>query len=113
MIRHFMLGGTDFKDSDRPEKSSGAIDLHLDETSKDYDFISASEKLSAQLKHLEKQIDRAIASGCVKTDVIHGKGYGKLKDAVHSFLKKHPQVKSFRIMNDRKHDGGATEVFFR
>jgi len=113
MIRQFMLGGTDLKDEKRGRKSKTEVDLHLDETTRSYDLLSGNEKLNTQLKHLEKQIDRAITNGCAKLDVIHGKGDGKLRDAVHSFLRNHPQVKSFHILNDRKHEGGATEVFFK
>ncbi|HXH17762.1 MAG TPA: Smr/MutS family protein [Chitinophagales bacterium] len=113
MLRHFMLGGTDFKDDDRQHKSKGEIDLHLDETAKEFDLISDREKLNAQLKHLEKQIDAALAGGCAKLEVIHGKGDGRLKETVHAFLKKHPHVKSFRVMNDKPHEEGATEVFFK
>lgn len=113
MIKHFMLGGVDYKDANISSKPVAEVDLHLDETSKEYDFLADSEKLNIQIKHLEKQIDRAIANGSKKIDVIHGKGGGKLKEAVSVYLKKHPQVKSFRLLTGKKHDGGATEVFFK
>lgn len=113
MIKHFMLGGVDLKDNNLSSGSKAEVDLHLDETSKNHDFLTAGEKLNIQIKHLEKQIDRAIARGSRKIDVIHGKGEGRLKEAVNDYLKKHPQVKSYRLLTDRKHDGGATEVFFK
>lgn len=114
LIRHFMLGGTDNKDAASvSKKAKGKIDLHLDETSRDYDILSDSEKLDAQLKHLEKQINRAIANGSHKTEVIHGKGAGKLKAAVQQYLKKHPLVKGYRVLDDKIHQGGATEVTFK
>jgi dsDNA-specific endonuclease/ATPase MutS2 len=113
MIRHFMLDGVDFKDAHSPSKPAAEVDLHLDETTKEYDFLSDGEKLNIQLRHLEKQIDRAIANGSKKIDVIHGKGEGRLKAAVDAYLKKHPQVKSFRVLTGKKHDGGATEVIFK
>ena len=114
LIRHFMLGGTDNKDARAySKKSTGNIDLHLDETSRDYDMLSDNEKLDIQLSHLEKQINRAIASGCHKIEVIHGKGAGKLKAAVEAYLKKHPSVKSYRLLEDKIHQSGATEVVFK
>jgi len=113
MIKHFMLDGVDFKDSNFSSKQAAEVDLHLDETSREYDLLSDGEKLNLQLKHLEKQIDRAIANGSKKIDVIHGKGEGRLKAAVDAYLKKHPQVRSFRVLSGQKHDGGATEVFFK
>lgn len=114
-IRHFMLGGTDNKDAQSFSKknSSAKVDLHLDETSPDYDMLTDSEKLDIQLKHLEKQINRAITSGNHKIEVIHGKGAGKLKAVVEAYLKKHPSVKSFRLLDDKVRQGGATEVFFK
>ena len=115
MIRQFMLGGIDHKDSSSSfkKKPAATVDLHLDETSSDYDMLSDNEKLDFQLKHLDKQISRAITGGAHSIEVIHGKGEGKLKDAVQAFLKKHPSVKSFHVLTDRRHDSGATEVFFK
>ncbi len=114
LLRHFMLGGTDNKDATAySKKSAGKVDLHLDETSNDYDLLSDNEKLDIQLKHLEKQINRAITSGCHKLEVVHGKGAGKLKGAVEALLKKHPAVKGFRTLDDRKHQGGALEITFK
>jgi dsDNA-specific endonuclease/ATPase MutS2 len=109
-----MLGGTENKDASySSKKPSGKVDLHFDETSADYDMLSDGEKLDMQLKHLEKQINRAIANGCHKLEVVHGKGAGKLKEAVDALLKKHPAVRSFRTLDDRKRQGGATEVVFK
>jgi len=114
LIRYFMLGGTDSKDAYvYSKKSSGKVDLHLDETSRGYAMLSDSEKLEIQLKHLEKQINRAITNGSHKIEVIHGKGAGKLKAAVEDYLKKHPSVKGYRLLDDKIHQGGATEVTFK
>lgn len=114
-IRHFMLGGTSDKDAqDFPKKKTTAkVDLHLDETTRGYDMLTDAEKLAAQLNHLEKQINRAITNGSHKIEVIHGKGSGKLKAAVEAYLKKHPSVKSFRLLEDKAHQGGAMEVVFK
>jgi DNA mismatch repair protein MutS2 len=113
MIRHFMLGGVEMKDARTPSSSMAEVDLHLDESSVDFDFLSDGEKLNLQMKHLEKQIDRALASGKSGIEVIHGKGEGRLLNAVNEYLKKHPCVKSHRLLTDKKHDGGATQVFFK
>ncbi|MDZ4845915.1 MAG: Smr/MutS family protein [Chitinophagales bacterium] len=114
LIRHFMLGGTSDKDAQRiSKKHSAKVDLHLDETSRDYDLLADSEKLDAQLQHLEKQINRAIANGNHKIEVIHGKGAGKLKAAVEKYLKHHPAVKNYRLLEDKARQGGATEVVFK
>lgn len=109
MLRHFMLGGTDNKDAQRiSKKPDASVDLHLDETAKGFARLADGEKLREQLKELEQHINNAIANGCHKTTVIHGKGEGKLKAAVAAFLKEHPAVKSFRPLPG----GGSTEVKF-
>lgn len=112
LLRQFMLGGTVMKDSARTKKSPGVVDLHLAEPGKKQGDSALYDSITVQLQFLEKQLDKALAGGLSKIEVVHGKGSGKLRDAVQALLKKHPRVKSFRLMNDRKRDGGATEVFF-
>ena len=41
---------------------------------------------------------------------INGKGTGKLREGIHSFLKKHPHVKSFRIGTFGEGEMGVTVV---
>lgn len=115
IIRQFMLGGSGCKDEDKvPAKFQAEVDLHIDdEALRGYGGLSEGEKFRLQLNHLEKQIEKALAGGLVKLDVIHGRGAGRLRDAVHAYLKQHPRVKSFRIMRDGKHAGGVTEVVFK
>ncbi len=113
VIRGFLLGRTEDKDLSKPGKKCAEVDLHLDEATKSASMISVEEKLNHQLRHLEKQLDKALANGCGSMKVIHGKGEGKLKEAVHALLKKNKMVKNIRMVNDPKHQGGATEVFFR
>lgn len=46
---------------------------------------------------MEAYIDNALLSGLKTITIIHGKGTGVLRKAVHDRLKSHPSVKSFRI----------------
>lgn len=46
---------------------------------------------------LDAFIDKAVMSGISMVTIIHGKGTGVLRKAVHSRLKNHPSVKSFRL----------------
>ena len=46
---------------------------------------------------LDSFIDRAVMSNISTITIIHGKGTGLLREAVHRRLKNHPSVKSFRL----------------
>ncbi len=49
------------------------------------------------LMEVERYIDNSVMSGIHNIGIIHGKGTGVLRSAVHSFLKRCPQVKSYRL----------------
>jgi DNA mismatch repair protein MutS2 len=42
--------------------------------------------------------------------IIHGKGTGVLRAAVHQWLKKHPSVRSFELAPSSEGGIGATDV---
>jgi dsDNA-specific endonuclease/ATPase MutS2 len=44
---------------------------------------------------------------------IHGTGNGTLKNELHKFISKHPQVKTFMDAHKEKFGYGATEIFFK
>jgi DNA mismatch repair protein MutS2 len=46
---------------------------------------------------LDSFIDQAVMSNISMITIIHGKGTGLLRKAVHQRLKNHPSVKSFRL----------------
>lgn len=46
---------------------------------------------------LDAFIDRAVMSNISMISIIHGKGTGTLRSAVHKRLKEHPSVKNFRL----------------
>ncbi|MGN1412561.1 MAG: endonuclease MutS2 [Oscillospiraceae bacterium] len=55
-------------------------------------------------------IDNAIMSGLKTVTIIHGKGTGVLRKAVHNRLKNHPNVKSFRLGIYGEGEDGVTIV---
>lgn len=59
---------------------------------------------------LERYIDSAILSGIDTITVIHGKGTGVLRKAVHSFLKGNKAVKSYRLGVFGEGEMGVTVV---
>ncbi|MCP4230414.1 MAG: endonuclease MutS2, partial [bacterium] len=56
---------------------------------------------------LDRYLDRAARAGLTTVEVVHGFGTGRLRAAVHAFMRSHPLVRSFGMVpgND-----GATEV---
>ena len=59
---------------------------------------------------LESFIDRALLSHISILYVIHGKGTGALRKAVNDWLRRCPQVKSYRLGNYGEGDSGVTVV---
>lgn len=57
---------------------------------------------------LDKYIDEAVLSGMNSLWIIHGKGTGVLRKAVHTFLKQHRCVKSFRLGAYGEGENGVT-----
>jgi DNA mismatch repair protein MutS2 len=67
-------------------------------------------RVADALSHLDHYLDRAVAAGLSRVRIIHGKGSGRLRAAVHELLTSHPQVKAYTPCSP--HDGGwgATSV---
>jgi DNA mismatch repair protein MutS2 len=65
------------------------------------------------LSDLDKYLDDAYLSQLPQVTIIHGRGTGALKNAVHSHLKKLKYVKSFRVGGFGEGDHGVTIVEFK
>lgn len=59
---------------------------------------------------MEMFLDGAILSGLNQVTIIHGKGTGALREAVHAALKRNPRVKSFRLGAYGEGEAGVTVV---
>ena len=60
---------------------------------------------------LDKFMDNAVAAGAEAFRVVHGKGTGALRSAVHLYLKENPHVKSYEICGPEEGGDGATKVY--
>lgn len=59
---------------------------------------------------IDKYLDEATLAGLPRVTVIHGKGTGALRKAVHAFLATHPHVRAFRLGERGEGEGGVTIV---
>lgn len=59
---------------------------------------------------LERYLNDAFMAGLPCVRIIHGKGTGALRHAIHEVLARHPLVKSFRLADYGEGDYGVTVV---
>ncbi len=76
-----------------PEPASPGVELHL-----------RGQRVDEALDTLDRYLDSAYLAGLPFVRIIHGKGTGRLRDAVRQYLKEHPHVKS--VDPGRKGEGG-------
>ena len=62
------------------------------------------------LWQLDQYLYDASMAGLPSVRIVHGKGTGKLRHAVHESLAKHPLVKSYRLGDYGEGDYGVTIV---
>ena len=58
----------------------------------------------------DKYLDDAFLSGLTNVTIIHGKGTGAVRTAIHNMLKRHPHAKDFRLGNFGEGEDGVTVV---
>jgi DNA mismatch repair protein MutS2 len=62
------------------------------------------------LWRLDQYLNDAFMAGLSSVRIVHGKGTGKLRRAVHDSLTRHPLVKSYRLSDYGEGDYGVTIV---
>ena len=62
------------------------------------------------LDRLDQYLYDAFMAGLSSVRIVHGKGTGKLRHAVHDSLAKHPLVKSYRLGDYGEGGYGVTVV---
>jgi DNA mismatch repair protein MutS2 len=62
------------------------------------------------LPYLDKYLGDAVEASLHRVRIIHGKGSGRLRAAVHEFLTSHPQVRTYMPCSSQEGGWGATSV---
>ena len=65
------------------------------------------------IAHLDKYLDDAYLAHVPNVRIVHGKGTGALRTAVHQYLKRCKHVKSFRLGTFGEGDAGVTIAEFK
>ena len=65
------------------------------------------------LDKVDKYIDDAVIAGLHEVSIIHGKGTGTLRKAVHAHFRNHAHVETYRLGNYGEGDTGVTIVELR
>ena len=60
------------------------------------------------LEELDRYLERAYSSGLLFVRIVHGKGTGRLRDAVRNALKSSPYVASYEEPKDNEGGAGVT-----
>ncbi len=71
------------------------------------------KRVEEALPELEKYIDDAYLSHLPQVRIVHGKGSGALRQAVHQYLRKQKFVKDFHLGEYGEGDSGVTIAVFR
>ena len=61
-------------------------------------------------EEIDQFIDQAVLAKLPSVTVIHGKGTGVLRAGVHSHLKTHPSVRTFKLGAFGQGDSGVTII---
>ena len=80
------------------------------ERSANTDLDLRGQTTEEALLEVDRFLDNAVLCGLERVTIIHGKGTGALRAAVHQHLKKHRQVKGFRLGTYGEGETGVTVV---
>ena len=106
-----------FEDIAKPTISSSKQKPHSQRQAHDFKVKSISPEINVIGKNVEeacieidKYLDVCSINGLGTVRIVHGKGTGALRKGIHTFLKNHPHVKSYRIGTFGEGEMGVTVI---
>lgn len=105
----------DKPEEEKPQRSSGIRKLVRRKAQMDIspELDLRGARYDEAISRVDKYIDDCIIVGLPRVTIIHGKGTGALRKGIHEYLKKHPQVASFKLGNANEGGAGVTVVEFK
>lgn len=101
-----------------PKAKSTSIPQSQSETAKPVTVRTSQNTIDlrgSRVVNAEVDLETAIASATQSGMlwIIHGKGTGRLREGVHEFLRRHPQVERFELAPQNEGGSGVTIVYLR
>ncbi|NNC82662.1 MAG: hypothetical protein HKN79_03725 [Flavobacteriales bacterium] len=94
---------------DRKDSGVWEVDLHIQELIDNSHGMMKHEIVQLQLDHFQGKLDEAIDKGLKKVIFIHGRGEGRLRNAIREILTRYPNCE-FLDADYKRYGVGATEV---
>jgi DNA mismatch repair protein MutS2 len=91
-----------------PVKDSGRSSVVMSTKSPGLELNLRGKLVDEGLDELEKYLERAYSAGLLFVRIVHGKGTGRMRDAVRNALKSSSYVASFEEPKDGEGGAGVT-----
>ena len=96
-----------------PDSGNGAITARVSPPLSLLRLDLRGKRADLDLMELEHFLDRALLAGPDGVEILHGRGTGALRKAVHQFLRNYPGMASYATAPDEQGGDGVTLVSFR
>ena len=95
----------------RPQLSPSVLDIQYNKVGTVKTELNLQGKMvSEALEETDKYLDDAFLAGLARVRIVHGKGTGALRAAIHDLLRQHPLASSFQVAPLNEGGEGATVV---
>ena len=75
-----------------------------------YNVLNGTANIEESIFVIDKYLDDCSIANISPVRIVHGKGTGKLRDGIHTFLKTNKHVKTFRLGTFGEGEMGVTVV---
>ena len=107
-ISNLNLDNTKSEDKKIKSSTSSVSNLKQKNISNEINVIGLN--VDEALYIIDKYLDDCYLTSLNSIRIVHGKGTGKLRQGIHTFLKKHPHIKTFRLGTFGEGEMGVTIV---